>query len=63
MSSRKLTRSVHDKKIAGICCGIAEYFGVDPTLVRVGYLLAAVFSAGFPLIVLYVILAFVIPEN
>jgi len=63
MSSRKLTRSVHDKKIAGICGGIADYFGVDPTLVRVGYLLAAVFSAGFPLIALYVILAFVIPEN
>lgn len=63
MSNRKLTRSVHDKKIAGVCGGIAEYFGIDATLVRVGYILASVFSAGFPLIVLYIILAFVIPEQ
>jgi len=63
MSSQKLTRSVFDKKIAGVCGGIAEHFGVDATLIRVGYLVATVFSGGFPLIVLYIILAFIIPEN
>ena len=35
MNTRKLTRSTHDKKIAGVCGGLAEYFGVDSTLVRV----------------------------
>lgn len=63
MSTRKLTRSAYDKKIAGVCGGIAEYFGIDATLVRVGYVLLAFLSAGFPLIVVYVILAFVMPEK
>jgi len=62
MSTRKLTRSASDKKIAGVCGGIAEYFGIDSTLVRVGYILLSVFSAGFPAIVIYIILAFVMPE-
>jgi phage shock protein C len=52
-----------DKKIAGVCGGIAEYFGIDATLVRVGYVVLSIFSAGFPAIVVYVILAFVIPEH
>lgn len=63
MSTRKLTRSAYDKKIAGVCGGIAEYFGIDATLVRVGYVLLSFLSGGFPLIVMYVILAFVIPEK
>lgn len=63
MSTRKLTRSAYDKKIAGVCGGIAEYFGVDATLVRVGYVLLSIFSAGFPMIAVYVILAFVMPER
>ncbi|MDA1029230.1 MAG: PspC domain-containing protein [Bacteroidetes bacterium] len=63
MSTRKLTRSAYDKKIAGVCGGIAEYFGIDATLVRVGYVLLSLLSAGFPLIVVYVILAFVMPEK
>jgi phage shock protein C len=62
MTTRKLTRSSSDKKIAGVCGGIAEYFGIDSTLVRVGYILLSVFSAGFPAIVVYIILAFVMPE-
>ena len=63
MNTRKLTRSTHDKKIAGVCGGLAEYFGVDSTLVRVGYVLLSIFSAGFPTIVVYIILAFVMPER
>jgi len=63
MNTRKLTRSTHDKKIAGVCGGLAEYFGVDSTLVRVGYVLLSIFSAGFPAIVVYIILAFLMPER
>jgi len=63
MSNRKLTKSLHDKKIAGVCGGIADYFGVDATLIRVGYILLSIFSAGFPAIVVYIILAFVMPDN
>ena len=44
---KKLTKS-NDKVISGVCSGIAEYFDIDPTLVRVGYAALSVFSAGFP---------------
>ena len=62
MSNRTLKRSSHDKMIAGVCGGIADYFGVDATLVRVGYVLLGIFTAGFLSIIAYLILAFVMPE-
>ncbi|MET0965409.1 MAG: PspC domain-containing protein [Nakamurella sp.] len=47
-SPRRLTLSVTDKKIAGVCGGIAEYFNIDPTLVRVlTVVLAVLFGSGF----------------
>lgn len=48
--------------IAGVCSGIAEYFGVDPTLVRIGFVLLSLLSTGFPGLLVYIILAFVMPE-
>jgi len=52
-------RSVRDKKIAGVCAGIAEYFDLDPTLVRVLWLIAIFFGGtGF---LLYIILWIVLP--
>ena len=63
MSSRQLTKSTYDKKIAGVCGGVAEYFNVDPTVVRVGYVLLSVFSAAFPGIILYIILAMLMPSR
>lgn len=57
---KKLFRSPN-KMIAGVCSGIAEYFNLDPTIVRVGYACLSVFSAGFPGLVLYIILCIVIP--
>lgn len=52
-----------DKKIDGVCAGIAEYFGIDPTIVRVIYALVTLFSAGVGGIVVYAILAFVMPRR
>lgn len=43
-SGKKLTRSRRDKKIAGVCAGFAEYFGVDTTLVRVVWVVIALFG-------------------
>ena len=57
---RKLTRS-RDKMIAGVCGGIAEYFQMDPTLIRVLYVLVSILSAAFPGILAYIILMFVMP--
>lgn len=58
---RRLTRSRRFKKIAGVCGGIAEYFDLDPTVVRVAYVLLSIISAGFPGILAYIVLMFVMP--
>ncbi|MDX9749261.1 MAG: PspC domain-containing protein [Paludibacter sp.] len=58
---RKLTRS-NNQMIAGVCAGIAEYVGWDVTLVRVIYAILSVFSAGFPGLLLYIILWIVMPK-
>jgi len=57
---KKLKRS-QNKMISGVCAGIAEYFDFDPTLVRIAYVLLSIFSAGFPGLLLYIILAIVMP--
>lgn len=49
--------------IGGVCGGVAEYFDVDPTIVRVAYACLTVFSAGFPGVVLYLILCLIMPRN
>ncbi len=59
--NRKLTKS-NDKKLAGVCAGIAEYLGWDITLVRVVYLLLSLFSAGFPGLIIYLLLCIVMPD-
>ena len=59
---KKLKRS-KDQMIAGVCAGIAEYFNLDITLVRVLYVILAVFSAGFPGLFLYIILWIIMPLN
>ncbi len=61
-TTRPLTRSHDDRMIAGVCSGIAHYFDVDPTLVRVGYVLFSVLSAGFPGLLVYLVLWFVMPD-
>ena len=58
---KKLTRS-KNKMIAGVCAGIAEYFGLDPTAVRLGYVFLTVFTAGFPGLLVYIIAALIIPQ-
>lgn len=59
---KKLFKS-KDKKIAGVCGGIALYFGIDPTVVRVAYALLTVFTGFVPGIIAYVIMAIIIPDE
>jgi phage shock protein C len=59
--ARRLTRSRKHKIIAGVCGGIAEYFDMDPTVVRVAYVLLSIASVAFPGILAYIILMFVMP--
>ena len=59
--TKKLYRSTTDKKIAGVCGGIAAYFNVDSTLIRLAFVLFVVFGGSGLLI--YIIAALVMPEE
>ena len=59
---KRLYRSVSDKMLGGVCGGIAEYFALDPTLVRLGYILLSVFTV-FSGVLAYFILWVVVPQR
>jgi phage shock protein PspC (stress-responsive transcriptional regulator) len=60
LARRRLYRSTMDRKLAGVCGGVAEFFDIDPTLVRVGFVLAALFGAGE---VAYIVMWIVVPND
>jgi phage shock protein PspC (stress-responsive transcriptional regulator) len=62
MMERPLRLSRRHRKIAGVCGGLAEWLGWDPTVVRVLYVVVSVFSAAFPGILVYLILWAVVPR-
>ena len=59
--SEKLYRSRTNRQVAGVCGGLAERFNVDPTLVRVLFIVLAIFGGAG--IVLYIALWIVVPEQ
>ena len=58
-----LRRSRSNRMIAGVVGGLSEYFGIDPTLGRVIYVVASILSAAFPGALLYGILWVLVPEE
>ena len=62
-SPRPLSRSLNDRMIAGVIGGIAHRFGWSPGLLRILYVLVSVLSAGFPGILVYLILWLLIPNE
>lgn len=62
-SPKKLYLSSKDKKIFGVCGGIAEYFGVDSTLIRLAWVLTTIVTGIFPGILAYIIAAIVMPKE
>ncbi|MFW6598767.1 PspC domain-containing protein [Propionibacteriaceae bacterium Y2011] len=61
MASKELVRSSDDKVIAGVCAGVAQYFGLDTNLVRILTVVLSVFT-GVP-IVAYIVGAFLLPQR
>ena len=57
-----LHRSRRHRVVAGVCGGLADWLGWDPTLVRVLYVTVSICSAAFPGILVYVVLWIVMPE-
>ena len=60
---KRLYKSSTDKKLDGVCAGIAEYCNIDPTLVRLGYAAVTIFSALIPGIVAYIVASMIIPRK
>ncbi|KAF1084464.1 DNA-binding transcriptional activator PspC [Sporotomaculum syntrophicum] len=60
---KRIYRSSRNSMLGGVCGGLAEYLGVDATLVRIGYVLLSVVSAAFPGILIYLIAWLVIPRD
>ena len=60
---KKLTRSVSDKMLGGVCGGLAEYLVLDSTMVRLGYAFLSLFTAAFPGIMLYIVACIIIPKK
>jgi phage shock protein C len=59
--NKRLFRSKTNRQIAGVCGGLAEYFNVDPTIVRVLFVIGTLL--GGPGLILYIILAVVVPDE
>lgn len=60
---RRLYRSVRDRKIAGICAGIAEALKIDPIIVRLVTIIALIPTGFFPVLITYIVGIVIIPER
>lgn len=60
---KKLYRSQGNRMLGGVCGGIAEFFDIDPTIIRVVYVLLSLFTAAFPGFLLYIICLLIIPND
>lgn len=62
MNDKKLCRTTNDKMLGGVCSGLANYFGLDATLVRVAYALLSICTA-FSGVLVYIVLLVIMPEE
>lgn len=60
---KQLRRSRTNRMIAGVCGGLGEYFGIDPTMARVLYVVGSIISVAFPGLLVYLVLWIIIPEE
>jgi phage shock protein C len=63
MRAKPLRRSRRHRMIGGVVGGLAEYFGIDPTLARVAYVVLSILSIAFPGILVYLICWLIIPDE
>lgn len=60
---KRLYRSRSNRFIGGVCAGLGEFFGIDPTIIRLLFILLAILGWVAPAVVLYVVMMFVVPED
>ena len=61
--AKKLYRSNSDKMLFGVCGGLADYFDMDSTVIRVLYAVITLFTGGFPGIILYIVMGLIMPQS
>lgn len=60
---KRLYLSSNDKKISGVCGGVGDYFAIDSSLVRLGWIILTILTGIVPGIVAYIVAAIVIPKE
>ncbi len=60
---KRLYRSKKERKLAGICGGLAEYFEMDPVILRLIVVILCLITGIFPILIAYIIGIFIIPEE
>lgn len=60
---KRLYKKSTDKKLCGVCGGLAEYIDVDPTLIRAAYAIITLLTAFFPALIVYIVLAAIMPSE
>jgi phage shock protein C len=60
---KRLYRDAKEKKIAGICAGIGEIYGIDPTIVRIALVFVTIATAIWPAVIAYLVGWYIIPDK
>ena len=64
MSGKKLVRPLNERKISGVCAGIAQYLGIDATVVRILWVIISIFPLSiFGGVIAYIACLLIIPED
>ncbi|MBO1735884.1 MAG: hypothetical protein DBY16_12865 [Coprobacter sp.] len=63
MENKKLTRPMNDRIISGVCAGLANYMNLDPTVMRVIFVLLTLVTAILPCVIAYIAMALIIPQS
>ncbi len=62
-TGKKLYRSRNNRLVAGVCAGLGDYLNMDPTVVRLLFVLLTVITQFVPGLILYIIMMFIVPED
>jgi len=61
--TKRLYKSKEDKVVAGVIGGLGDYFDIDPTILRLAYIILAVVTALIPAVIGYIIAALIVPNK
>lgn len=61
--AKRLYRPIYNRKIAGVCAGLGEYFSIDPNIIRIIMILLLIATIIAPIIISYIFAIFIIPER